>query len=416
MRHSSVDIPAGAGDFSPGYVPLKGRSGWRPTRHFYSHNRPAIGLRTTADDMARFVLAHLNGGELDGRRILSDSAAAMMQAPQFSADPRLAGSGLGFRYGHRMGMRVVGHRGLLNNHASIVDLIPERNAGFFVACNAGACARMEPMIDELLKEFFCGRDPEPVGGPLVQSVVPARELTGTYRPARQSRLSVEKARGMFDEIELWARGDTLMVAPNIGIRRPQSLVPVGNDEYELVSGGARMVLVPTPSGDHRLYFSGPGFPQEEIVRLSYFETRSFFKRMSLASTAGLASAIVLLPAMLIARRRRGSPGGRGVGLAAAFGGTLLCTVLLVFLLGMQRVLAGAVETEFVFGVPGSVRALLCLPVAAIVIGFPLPAFAVVLWRRRLWTAPERVYYVSMLIGSAGLLLLLHYWNFIGSRF
>ena len=416
MHHSTVEVALESSELIPGYTPLPKRAGWRAAQHIYMHNAPAIGMRTTAHDMARFMLANLNGGALDGRRILSDSASAMMHASHFAADPRLGGSALGFRYGQRMGVRVIGHRGLVNQHASIVDLIPDADAGYFVACSATDCARMEPMIDELLRNFLCGRAPEPVSGPLATPVLSARKLAGTYRPMRQSRRSVEKARGLFDELELWPSGDTLVVAPNIGGRPPQKLVPVAEDQYSLVTGGSTLVLVPTSSGKHRLYFAGPGFPHEEIVRLSYFETRSFFMRMTLASTAGLASAVVLLPVVLVGRRRSGSPGGRGVGLAAAAGGTLLSLVMLIFLYGMQRVLGGAIESEFIFGVPTPVRALLCLPVVAILVGLPLPALAVQLWRKRLWTVAERVYYILLLLGTAGLLALLHYWNFIGSRF
>lgn len=416
MRNSTVDVAIESSELIPGYTPLPDRAGWRAAPHIYMHNAPAIGLRTTAHDMARFILANLNGGTLDGRRILSDSASATMHASHFAADNRLGGSALGFRHARRMGVRVIGHRGLVNQHASIVDLIPDANAGYFVACSATDCARMEPVIDELLRDFLCGRMPEPVRGPLARPVVPARELAGTYRPMRQSRRSVEKARGLFDELEMWSSGDTLLVAPNTGSRPPQKLVPVAEDEYALVTGGSRLILIPDSSGRHRLYFAGPGFPHEEIVRLAYFETRSFFMRMTLASTAGLASAVVLLPVVLIGRRRSGSPGGRGVGLAAAAGGTLLSLILLTFLYGMQRVLGGAIESEFIFGVPTPVRALLCLPVLAIIAGLPLPALAVQLWRKRLWTWAERVYYTFLLIGSAALLALLHYWNFIGSRF
>jgi CubicO group peptidase (beta-lactamase class C family) len=416
MHRSGIHTPRDDEELTPGYTPLPGRRGWRPARYIYSHNRPAIGLRTTGHDMARFILAHLNGGTLEGQRILSDSAAAMMRASHFAVDPRLEGVGLGFRYSRRMGLLVSGHRGLVNHHASIVDLIPDANAGFFVACSAADCARMESTIDELLETFLCGRDPPPVERPLARSVVSARDLAGTYRPKRQARRSIEKARGLFDEYVLWARGDTLALTANTGSRQPHLLIPVADDEYARVDGRAKLVLVPSASGERALYMSGATFPQEQLVRLSYFETRSFFMRMSLASTGGLASAIVLLPAVFIARRWRGSPGAKGVGMAAAIGGTLLCAVLLAFLTGMQRVLGGAVESEFIFGVPDSVRVLLWLPVAAIVIGLPLPALAVGLWRKRLWTVFERVYFALMLAGAAALLLLLHYWNFVGSRY
>ena len=46
----------------------------------------------------------------------------------------------------------------------------------------------------------------------------------------------------------------------------------------------------------------------------------------------------------------------------------------------------------------------------------MPVLAVQLWRKRLWTVVERVYYTLLLIGTASLLAMLHYWNFIGSRF
>jgi CubicO group peptidase (beta-lactamase class C family) len=414
MHGSTVGPPEHDPNLSPGYLPLRRRTGWREARHIYFHNTPAIGLRTTAHDMARFAIAHLNGGVLDGRRILSDSAAAMMQELHFRQDPRLPGSGLGFRITERLGLRISGHRGLMNQHASIIDMIPDANAAFFVACNASDCSRMESMIDDLLERFLCGTRLDSAISVLSEAMVPASELVGVYRPKRQAKRSVEKARALFDEMKIEARGDTIIVVDELHPHNVRRLVPTGPDEYALVRGGGRLILKPGEDGP-RLFFSGLGLPQEELVRLSYVETRSFFKRMSLASTAGLASAIVLLPAMAAARRWRGSPGGRGAGLAAAAGGTILAALLLAFLLGMQRVLGGAVETEFLFGVPANVRALLWLPVGAILAWLALAPMAVQLWRKRLWTLVERIYLVCMLAGCVALFALLSYWNMIGPQ-
>jgi hypothetical protein len=378
----------------------------------YFHNAPAIGLRTTAHDMARFLLAHLNGGTLGGQRLLSDSAAAAMQQPQFTPDARLPGSGLGFRYATRMGLLAVGHRGLVNEHASIVDLIPAANAAYFVACNSADCARLEPLIDELLERFFCGRQPRPGIQTTFRSALTASELQGTYRPRRHAKRNVEKARGLFDEFELNARGETLIVALNVGPRRDHRLVPVGPDEFANVDTDGRMLLLPATAGRRAMFFDGRGLPQEELVRLRPYETRAFFRRMLLVGTAGLAAALAVLPIMLIVRRRRSSPGARGVGLAAALCGAVTCALLLVFLQGLQRVLGGAIDSEFVFGMPAGVRALLRLPVIAAVMALPLPALAVALWRRDLWTFAERLFYSLMVLGVAALLLLLRYWHLL----
>ena len=413
MTASTMDAHIPDADEAPGYTPLRGRAGWRERPPLWFHNAPAIGLRTTAADLGRFILAHLNGGVLDGQRILSDSATAMMWARQFSPDPRLAGSGLGFRYANRMGLRIVGHRGLVNDHASILDIVPGANAGYFVACNASDCARLEPMVDELLDRFFCGEEPGRDERPLTTPVRSASELAGTYRPKRHAVRNVERARALFDEFEMAASGDTLVVGLNIGQWRPQSFVPVASDEYAAVRGDARMLLIERPDGRRAVFFDGRGLPHEELVKLHPLETRAFFTHMSLWSAAGLASAVVLLPVMLIVRRRRGSPDARGAGRAAALAGVLASGVMLAFLLGMQRVLGGSIDSEFVFGVPPTVRLLLLLPVVGAVLSLPLPPLAVMLWRKRCWTVFERVYYSLMIVGLAGLFLLLDYWNLLG---
>ena len=61
--------------------------------------------------MVRFATAMLNGGELDGNRILEPRTAEEMLTRQFSHDDRLMGMGLGFYEDDYDGTRVVGHGG-----------------------------------------------------------------------------------------------------------------------------------------------------------------------------------------------------------------------------------------------------------------------------------------------------------------
>ena len=55
----------------------------------------AGGLSSTAADMARFGQALLNGGELDGHRILKQESLQAMWSPQFRASEALSPQGLG---------------------------------------------------------------------------------------------------------------------------------------------------------------------------------------------------------------------------------------------------------------------------------------------------------------------------------
>lgn len=57
---------------------------------------PAGAVSSTAPDMARFMIAHLQNGRYGDARILEENTAKQMQEKQFSNDPRLDGQDFGF--------------------------------------------------------------------------------------------------------------------------------------------------------------------------------------------------------------------------------------------------------------------------------------------------------------------------------
>ena len=72
---------------------------------------PAGALSATATDMLRFSQAIINGGELDGNRILRSETVDEMLTRNFTHDDRLMGMLLGFYETDYNGHRVVGHGG-----------------------------------------------------------------------------------------------------------------------------------------------------------------------------------------------------------------------------------------------------------------------------------------------------------------
>lgn len=54
-------------------------------------DHPAGSICASASDMANFMLAHLNNGEFNGKRILNSDTAARMHTHQYPEDGRLAG-------------------------------------------------------------------------------------------------------------------------------------------------------------------------------------------------------------------------------------------------------------------------------------------------------------------------------------
>ena len=72
---------------------------------------PAGAVSSSATDMAKFMLAHLEGGALGTSRILAESTTARMHARTFAHDPRLPGFALGFYEKSSHGLRIIGHGG-----------------------------------------------------------------------------------------------------------------------------------------------------------------------------------------------------------------------------------------------------------------------------------------------------------------
>jgi CubicO group peptidase (beta-lactamase class C family) len=138
MTHSSLGPPRAAGPALAaaygGSGPLGGRG--RVPHQTVSGTAPAGALLTTAPDLARFGMAMLRGGELDGARVLAPESVAEMMRMQARAHPSLPeGFGLGFGVREVPGRKLVWWDGSLAGAASRLALLPEHGVGVAVLTN-----------------------------------------------------------------------------------------------------------------------------------------------------------------------------------------------------------------------------------------------------------------------------------------
>jgi len=96
---------------------------------------PSGAVCATASDMAKFMIMHLNNGELNGARILNESTAKEMHKRNYSSDEKLLGFGLGFYENIRNGHKVMEHNGYLPSFNSCLSIMPEENIGVFISLN-----------------------------------------------------------------------------------------------------------------------------------------------------------------------------------------------------------------------------------------------------------------------------------------
>jgi CubicO group peptidase (beta-lactamase class C family) len=141
------------------------------------HTFPASSINSSATDMARFMIAHLEGGG----PILSQRATREMHRRHATMHPRMPGWALGFQENDLNGERIVEHGGDIAGFSSLLVLLPDRRTGFFVAHHREGSNLRFTVERAVLDRFFPDRGvPEKLPSPAGEWALPER-FVGTYR-------------------------------------------------------------------------------------------------------------------------------------------------------------------------------------------------------------------------------------------
>lgn len=121
---------------------------------------PAGEAAASGSDMGRFMIAHLQNGELDGQRILKPETAVMMhdspldKVNPISVIPPLNRMELGFFETNINGREVVGHLGDTIAFHTSLHLFLRDNVGFYVSFNSpGKGGAVGPLRTAVFEDF-----------------------------------------------------------------------------------------------------------------------------------------------------------------------------------------------------------------------------------------------------------------------
>lgn len=146
----------------------------RPTTLPYPRGLlPAGFLVSSAADMSRYLLAHLNGGQSGEWRILSPDGVAELHNPTISLGEPGAWSGMGWGVIDADGVRVLQHDGNAGNYRADMYLLPESGWGFVLLMNASDAFQQSATrnIGRGIATLLLGQEPQAVArNPLAQLV------------------------------------------------------------------------------------------------------------------------------------------------------------------------------------------------------------------------------------------------------
>jgi hypothetical protein len=185
MEHSSFAVPLPAK-----LEPMASREYWmasEPPRALeYLTRRPAGGMFSTADDMAHYMIAHLQGGRYGEQRILREATAQAMHTIQWRGNPDAPGIAIVFYQDVGNGRFVLEHGGDLACQHSQLWLVPSEHLGVFVAFNSTGTdwRRLRAYIwKSLLDRYFpAPAAAEPASATAHQD---AQAVAGTYLTTRR---------------------------------------------------------------------------------------------------------------------------------------------------------------------------------------------------------------------------------------
>lgn len=157
----------------------------------FPNNSPDGGLMSTGADMARFMIAKLNGGKLGDSAILNKRSVQEMQQLSVSIHSDIPGVGYGFESSYPNlgnGQIVIDKGGASSGFQSHMWLLPERQTGLFIALNSSRNARA--IQSELFQSFM-------------DRYFPQRQQRGGSEPAiRQTKEQLGRLAGMYRDLRL----------------------------------------------------------------------------------------------------------------------------------------------------------------------------------------------------------------------
>jgi CubicO group peptidase (beta-lactamase class C family) len=254
---------------------------------------PAGSLSSTAADMARFMIAHLQDGRSGDASILRPETARLMHSRLFDLDQGANAMAHGFYEESRNGHRIIGHAGDTVYFHTDLHLIPDAGVGLFVSHNSAG--RSQPLPRTALWEMFLDRyfPPTSSPGPVLGSAKEdAKTVSGTYILSRRSETSFLKTAALIGEFSVSPLPDGMIeVAQLTGPNgKPKRWREVARMTFLEENGHDRLIFKPDSNGRMQLILPYPFFVGQ---RVGFFENNKV-----LLTVIGVSLAIMLLTLLL----------------------------------------------------------------------------------------------------------------------
>jgi hypothetical protein len=377
-------------------------------------------MRVSVTDMARFMIAHLQGGRYSDatileERILKESTMQQMHTTLYTPDPRLLGTAYGFFDFSDNGQWTIGHSGTAEPMHSILLLLPNQNLGVFVIYNSDGSRDLINQHFGFQRAFFDHYYPAPAVEPIQPPADFAERaglFEGTYRiTGLGSYTTLEKLQELMGStVEIKDSGDgALLFATPWGEWRFVEVEPL---YFRQVDGQFAIVFHEDDRGDITHMFTNVT-PMYAYEKLNWYETPGFNMPLLLVCILGFLSMLSVTLVRAIRKRftnndQKSAPRGARVANGIIL---VICILNLLFMVGQLR-WGQPVD----FGIPLIYKVVLGLGVLSAVLTAGALVYTALAWKNSYWGVAFRAYYTLVTVAAVAFVWFLNTWNLLGWRY
>jgi CubicO group peptidase (beta-lactamase class C family)/uncharacterized Tic20 family protein len=312
MRHSSFRQPLPA-HLQPLMATGYQRASGEPVPFEIVGPAPAGSLSSTGADMARFMIAHLNKGELNGQRILKPETARMMHSSALTVIPPLDRMRLGFFETNINGEEVIAHLGDTSAFHTSLHLFVGKNTGLYASFSSGGengavnGVRIG-LFEQFANRYFPGPpEREVLGVPAETAGQHAQMMAGNWLASRRAESTFLSITQLLGQLSLAPGPNGSLVTPaDFGLTgHPSDWVEVRPFVWHDRNSDQRLAAVVENGEVKRLSLS-------IMSAFTVFERPPFYKNAALvmpllqASLAILLLTFLLWPVRWLVRRYHGA--------------------------------------------------------------------------------------------------------------
>jgi CubicO group peptidase (beta-lactamase class C family) len=272
---------------------------------------PAGALASSGEDMAHFMIAHLQNGEYHGNRILKAETAEMMHNSPLTMLPPLNRMELGFFETNINGREVIGHLGDTDYFHTSLHLFLKENVGFYVSFNSpgkdGAVGGLRGALFQDFADRYFPAVPPKAGVDEKTSAAHAALMSGAWAVSRGSQSNFLAGIGFISQTKVGVGKKGELVLPFPGLNgKPRHWIETAPFVWYDEDGHDRAAAKVVDGKPVRFSFDMLS-PFMVFERVPWYADSTWLMPLFGIGAAALLLTVLVWPVAALVRRRYKAP-------------------------------------------------------------------------------------------------------------